>query len=700
MKIRSSSLVNTASQWKPLVAIRTGYVTLLPLVLLQGIAIAGAAALGLLFGQDQWVATRDLLYYFHSFVLSLLPALSVCAIAYHAANLYGSNRPYSIVLALFVYLLLVLTLRKDAGHRINDITLIGNLYSLVVSPAVPWALSRLERVALLQLFRSPHQNAYVRRFLNYLLPTLIIVVAAVAVDSGIRSMDWMAAIHAARPDADWANHYPYLAAYVVALNGLWTLGIHGTVALGPWAADLTQNGIENASAVLAGHAAPNLFPGPAMSAFVYLGGSGTGLALALAIFISARSRTKRLVCASAMPVLCFNVNELLLYGLPVIFNRYLVLPFILAPLACMSVAYAAILAGLVPVPLDSPGWTTPPLLGAWLSTRGSWAAVALSLFNLLMATAIYIPFIRRWESAQDAVGSRVLEFKDRFRFDAARPATHVEVDSLVETAEADKDELCEALDLLRGGTLCSYYQPVARARDGRIVAVESLLRLHHPAHGIMPPKFLGALKRANLIGDIDAWMIDNIIVEWSAWDMDRVPLPDIHINVTPSSLLVPSLVERLIDASRLLPIVVEIVEDELPEKLEQTLSSIALLQRNRIRLAIDDFGIGHSSLSRLTELGASELKIDKSMLDAAFQDPRGMRLLNGIVDFARSLGMTVCVEGVETADQLELLRSWNVDHVQGYLLAKPMPWSAMRALVESGRSLGKPAAHVDADEAP
>ena len=684
--MRSGNLLRTVSGWKPLVAIRTGYATLLPLILLQGIAIATAAAIGLFFDTSGTQALRDLLYYTHKFVLSVLPALSVCTISYHAATLYGSNRPYSVVLSLFVYLLMVLTLDESAGLRINDITLSGNLYSLAIGPGIPWAMSRLERVSMLQLFRSPQQNAYIRRFLNYVLPTLAIVGVMVAVNQGMPVLLRFLRVDAWHANTTWADSFAGLLGYSMALSALWTAGIHGTVALAPWVGDLNNNFNENLAAQAAGHAAPHLFPTPAFSAFVHLGGSGTALALALAVLLVSRSRTKRLICSSALPILCFNVNELLIYGLPVIFNRYLVIPFVLAPLACTSVAYFAIANGLVPVPTVAPGWTAPPLLGAWLATRGSWAAVALAAFNLAMAIAVYIPFIRRWEAAQRALDVNMLEFKDRFRLDPERPVAYIESDVL-DPAPNDDDELRDALALLRAGTLCMHYQPIVRISDGRIVAVESLLRLNHPQRGLLPPTFLGALKRAHLSTDIDGWVVENLAPEWNEWDASRVPLPVIQINIHPKSLLDVRLLERLIEVGRMLPLGVEIVEDELPDKLGTILSSIALLRSNGIRLAIDDFGTGYSSLSRLAQLGVAEMKIDKSMLDAAFEQPRGKQLLNGVIDFAKKLEMSVCVEGVERIEQLRFLQACGADRVQGYLLARPMPWSAMRELIESGRPL-------------
>lgn len=680
----------TMSGWRPLVAIRNGYVSLLPLILFQGLLISASAVIGLAFDPAKTQALRDVLYYAHSFVWALMPMLSVVAIAYHAANLYGASRGYSVALALFVFARMVLPLEHPEALRLADANFSTNLYSLLLGPMVPWALSRLQSVSMMRLFRSPQNNAYITRSLNYLLPTVVIVVLAMLASHFIAQQHWAEAVerHVSTRDG-WVDNPLGLAAYVVAINALWTCGVHGSMAMAPWVETLVAAFGQNQAAAALGQPLPHLFTSPAFHSFVHLGGSGSGLGLALAVLLVSRSRQKRVIGLSALPLLCFNVNEFLVYGLPVIFNRYLLLPFVLAPLACMLVAYAALATGLVPVPLYMPGWTTPPLLGAWIATGGSWAAVALAAFNLCLSTAIYIPFIRRWERTQQALGASMMEYKDRFRLASPSAEDTLDLD-LTDALAAPKgggDEVVDALALIREGEFRTYYQPIVEVASGRVVAVEALLRLQHRERGLMGPVFLPALKRAALSAEVDAWVLGSVVRQWSEWDGERHPCPLIHINVCPASLLKPEFVERLIESSRMLPLVVEVVEDELPEQLELLLPNVQLLQRNGVSLALDDFGVGHSSLSRLAKLGISELKIDKSMLDGAFERQRGRKLLTGIVMLSRGMGLRVCVEGVEHEAQLRMLRDCGAEMAQGYLFAKAMPWEQVRELIVSGRSL-------------
>ncbi len=678
------------SGWRPFVAIRNGYITLLPLILFQGLAISVAAIITLAFDPAKTSGIRDTLYYVHSFIWLLMPLLAVTSIAYHAANLYGTSRGYAVALSIFVFARMVLPLENPGAERIAAANLSANVYALVLGPMVPWALSKLQNISIMQLLRSPRHNATISRSLNYLLPTVVIVLLATLVSHTLDQLHLVDAINRkVAADASWIDQLPGLMAYVVAINALWTFGIHGSMAMTPWVAALQTAFEQNQQAAALGEPLPHLFTSPAFHAFVHLGGSGSALGLALAVLLVSRSQQKRLIGGSALPLLCFNVNEFLVYGLPVIFNRHVIVPFVLAPLAAMLVSYAAIASGLVPVPLEMPGWSTPPLLGAWIATRGSWTAVGLAFFNLCMATAIYIPFIRRWERAQHGLCASMMEYKDRFRLDSpeVEPTLDLDLIDALASPRGGSDEVAKALALIREGEFLTYYQPIVDVKTGQPVAVEALLRLQHRSRGLLPPTFIPALARAGLLAEVDRWVLDSVILQWADWDPGRHPCPKVHLNVNPGSLLSSEIVERLIHASRVLPLVVEVVEDELPEQLDLLLPAIRLLQSNGVSLALDDFGVGHSSLSRLAKLGISELKIDKSMLDGAFERKRGEKLLTGIVMLSRGMGLQVCVEGVEREEQLRLLRACGADLAQGYLFGRAMPWADIRDLIQSGRSL-------------
>ena len=679
------------AQWRPLVAIRSGFVSLLPLLIIQGVAIALASTSATLMVDSQHTPPLvAFLYAVHEFIISIMPTLAVITIAYHAADLYGSNRGYTTALTLLVYLIMVYGADRSEARLVGDVTLSNNVFSLMLGPMVPWLFARIEGYRALQLFRGGHYSPAIRRMLNYTLPTIAILTIFILAGTVLSAwlLPWLRG-HLPPPDPNWVDSLPGLLVCELGINLLWSIGVHGSVALEPWVQALHASGKANLLAAQQGAAMPYLGTDVYFDAFVHFGGSGMTMALIVAILLFSRSRNKRLICYSSLPISLFNVNEIVLYGLPVIFNRYLMLPFVLAPVLATLTTYAALANGWVPIPTHSTGWTTPPLIGAFVATGGRWSAVALAAFNLAMGVAIYRPFIRRWERSQQSLDERIRAFREQFGGEGEREGMHLDGEGAIPlfATPQGETELDAVLRDLREGRLELHYQPIVGLDTGRPVAVEALLRLQDPRRGLRPPTFLPVLQTAGLMHEIDRWVLEQLLQDWRHWDIGERPLPELHINVTPGSLLQPAFLSRLLEAGRLLPLVIEIVEQQLPGDIDRFLTAVRTLQQAGVKLAIDDFGIGYSSLSRLSQLGISQIKIDKSLLDGVERDAAGEHLFIGILALARRLELTVCVEGVERLDQLAFLVEQGVDDIQGYIAGHPMPWSQVRAVFLRDRSL-------------
>ncbi|MEG0473830.1 MAG: PTS transporter subunit EIIC, partial [Solibacillus sp.] len=175
---------------------------------------------------------------------------------------------------------------------------------------------------------------------------------------------------------------------------LWTLGVHGANIIEPFMQTINADAIaQNVAALQAGETAPYIINKPFFDAFVNMGGSGTTIALIIAIFIFARKNKQYSTVGklSAGPGL-FNINEPLLFGLPIVLNPILFIPFILTPMVNVSIAYFATKMGLVPAAIASIPWTIPPVLNGFLVTQ-HWSGAVLSLVLLVISVLIYLPFI-------------------------------------------------------------------------------------------------------------------------------------------------------------------------------------------------------------------------------------------------------------------------------------------------------------------
>ncbi|EPQ7637663.1 PTS N,N'-diacetylchitobiose transporter subunit IIC [Escherichia albertii] len=202
-------------------------------------------------------------------------------------------------------------------------------------------------------------------------------------------------------------------AYVILNTLLWFFGVHGGLALtalnsgimAPWGMEnmdiYTQYG--SVEAALAAGKTFHFWTGPMMESYVYLGGTGATLGLIIAIFIASRRADYRQVAKLALPSGLFEINEPILFGLPIIMNPILMIPFVLIQPILAALTLIAYSLGLIPPSTNFAPWTMPPGLGAFFNSNGSVAALIMALFNLAVATLIYLPFVVIANKAQHEI---------------------------------------------------------------------------------------------------------------------------------------------------------------------------------------------------------------------------------------------------------------------------------------------------------
>jgi diguanylate cyclase (GGDEF)-like protein len=227
-----------------------------------------------------------------------------------------------------------------------------------------------------------------------------------------------------------------------------------------------------------------------------------------------------------------------------------------------------------------------------------------------------------------------------------------------------------------------HYQPIVRAEGAVVIGVEALLRWDHPSRGpISPGTFVPVAEEAGLMPQLGEFVLRRAISDAERW-------PDLYVSVNVSpvqlrdrafvGLVSTVLQESGFDASRL---VLEMTESVLIENPGETTARLQELRGLGVRLALDDFGSGYSSLSYLQKLPFDKLKIDRSFVLALESSANGGIIIQAIVALARALGMAVVIEGVETDAQRVLLRLAGCSEMQGYLFARPAPRESIDQLV-------------------
>ncbi|HSF48718.1 MAG TPA: EAL domain-containing protein [Burkholderiales bacterium] len=233
-----------------------------------------------------------------------------------------------------------------------------------------------------------------------------------------------------------------------------------------------------------------------------------------------------------------------------------------------------------------------------------------------------------------------------------------------------------------------WYQPQVALASGEIVGVEALVRWNHPTQGLVQPDaFIRVAEESGLIGPIGEWALKEACRQSKAWRDAGLPAINVAVNLSPRQFRRRDLVELVRNALRdtgLEPryLELELTESALMQHLEETVATLNALRQMGVRIAIDDFGMGYSSLSYLKRFPIGKLKIDRSFVRDIPHDQDDAAIAGAIIAMAHKLALTVVAEGVETPQQLAFLQAHGCDGAQGYFFGRPMPAEEVALLLE------------------
>jgi diguanylate cyclase (GGDEF)-like protein len=237
---------------------------------------------------------------------------------------------------------------------------------------------------------------------------------------------------------------------------------------------------------------------------------------------------------------------------------------------------------------------------------------------------------------------------------------------------------------LANGEFKLHYQPKVAMADRGVVAVEALVRWDHPEHGLLGPgRFIPLIEQTALIAPLTLGLIEQAIAQAVDWRREGV-IVEVSVNLAARNLLDPELPARiggLLSAHGLPPeqLVVEITESSAMADPDRAVSVLEELRRMGVGVSIDDFGTGNASIAYLANLPATEMKIDRSFVTGIAENLRSQAIVAAAIDLARSLGLSIVAEGIETESEYEFLAAAGCDIGQGFLFSRPLPVAELTA---------------------
>jgi EAL domain-containing protein (putative c-di-GMP-specific phosphodiesterase class I) len=236
------------------------------------------------------------------------------------------------------------------------------------------------------------------------------------------------------------------------------------------------------------------------------------------------------------------------------------------------------------------------------------------------------------------------------------------------------------------------YHPLVDVDSGRVTGFEALVRWDHPTQGTIPPAhFIGLAEQTGLIEPLGAWVLAEALRQAHTWRANSATEARLTmcVNVSPRQLARPELADYVASlladtANDPADICLEITESALIEDVATTTQSLRSLRSLGVRLSIDDYGAGYTSLANLKAFPIDTIKIDRSLIEGLGRDRDDAAIVMAIVRLAHALDLTCVAEGVESGEQLALLRTLGCDAVQGFLFGEPLPAEAITAWLSRG----------------
>ncbi|MDR0439592.1 MAG: EAL domain-containing protein, partial [Candidatus Accumulibacter sp.] len=600
-------------------AIRNGFLLCLPLVVAGALAVLFnnlplpfyQETMQRLFGPD-WRQGLFALIWQGSFGMLSLPM--VVGISYNLVLANNQERPLTpinpvaasvVALGAFVFLLPPQDVPGNVGVQGLFVGILASLFSIRLY------LRLANRKALQMRIYSEGVASAPQAFAS-LIPGLLTLLAFAVIGLGFHRVFGVSVQEVIREMVLFPFRLELFRdmlstgfAYVLVTHLCWFFGLHGTNVLDPLTRDIFEAATHaNLTMQAQGLPTPHIVTKSFLDVFVFMGGAGASICLLLAILIASSNHGSRRIAKISIAPGLFNINEIVLFGLPVILNPVFLVPFLLAPLTLTLVSFLAILLGAVPLPTVAPDWTTPPILSGVLATQ-SVAGGILQVFNLILGTLIYLPFVkisdRIKSERQKAAQQKLLEISCGNTVGPSGKKCLDRDDEVGALARILAHELEVAMKTGQG--LYLEYQPLVDGQTGRVVGTEALVRWRNPIFGLVPAPVIVAISEdGEFIQSLGLWVLNEACAERARWQAAGIAADlKTSVNVSARQLDDEYLQEKVAECLDRHGLTRRMIGIEVTESVALDPDALHNQILNRLHdlgfaISIDDFGMGHSSL--------------------------------------------------------------------------------------------------------
>ncbi len=656
--------------------VRRGMTVLIPIILASSVALAIMAFPVPAF--EKWLqefmggTVYTLLSYIKDFSFSYFSVMLVISIS--TSYVLESKEPIetSVFAPPAACIAFLLISRANEGNAAVKLGTQGSFWALAISFIVSWAYNKLVHSKLGNVWSIPAgHDTFFRGAMRSFLPLVVIITSSALISFFLYDVCkienityWLGDIIDKLLNSLHSDFIEVLAC-VVIIHIFWFFGIHGSNVVEPF----MQTHVAVGSDII--------FSKTFFDVFILMGGCGTSVCIIAAVLIFCRrGKLKNIARTSILPVF-LNINEIVTFGLPIIWNPTLLIPFMLVPMEAAVIAYAAIKFGIVAPVVSEVTWTAPIIVSGYFATH-SISGSLLQIVIVIVGTLTYAPFIRKHESNEEQMiknnVGELIKMLQEAEQNGEEPVFLNKTDALGVTANMLMTDLHTAV---KGRQPYLMYQPQFKA-DGTCIGAEALLRWRHPLGGfIYPPLIIYLAKKGGFLPELEEHIFDmacNAIKQTEA--MTDKPFK-ISVNITARSLKWDRLEECIaekMDNCGITPdkLWIEITEQDIFSRDEENIEKITRLRKNGHKFLIDDFGMGRTSVFYLQSELFDGVKLDGALVKNILSDNASREIVSSVIELSSKLGMLVIAEFVETKEICDVLDELGCDYYQGYYFSKPV----------------------------